>query len=183
MKGSAMEQYAKRNTAKKRRNISLRLAAGLLCLLLGISCYLVGIMARHTTTAASGGDARVAKFLITEDVKPSDKFQVGIDAVEIAGEMEPETIAVLEITNGGEVDVEYTITVKNVYGNLPVKLSIENTPEEEQGNTLSFKTQMSPGAEKKTYQLQLGWPSGKNALDYMGMVDYISVTAEAVQID
>ncbi len=177
-----MGQHAERNTAKKHGNISLRLAAVLLCLVLGSTCYLTGVMARHTTAGVSGDEARVARFLITENVTPSDKFKVGIDTVEITGEMAPETVAVLEMTNGGEVDVEYTVTVKNAYGNLPVELSVEDATVENRDNALVFKTQIAAGGRQE-YNLMLGWPSGENALDYMGMVDYISVTAEAVQID
>jgi len=177
-----MRQHPERNTVHKHRHISLRLAAVLLLLVLGSSCYLTGVMARYTNVTADGDDARVAKFLITEKVKPNDKFDVGVDTAAITGETGPQAAAILEITNGGEVDVEYTITVEKPYKNLPIELSITDPSTRAAVGSSPFKIQLQPGTSE-TYELSVEWKSGENALDYMGMVDYISVTAEAVQMD
>jgi len=210
MKGSAMEQHAERNNAKKHRNIplrlaagSLRLAAGLLCVMLGSSCYLSGIMARYSTTATSSDTARVAKFLITEDIERQG-FSGEVDSAGLTGAAGPQTIALLGVTNDSEVAVKYTIKVEKITGNLPVEISLLETstsgnssedskfkiesiesPSESGSKGLTATIDLPPGSSNRTCQLNLEWKLGadENALDYMGMVDYISITAEAVQID
>jgi len=190
MKGLAMEQHAERNTAKKHRNIPLRLAMVLLCLILASSCYYAGVLARYTTAVTSSDTARVAKFLITEEID-GETFQFGVDSVSIAPGEEEQKAALLGITNSSEVAVKYTITVKNETENLPVDISINDlntsTGKKKIGsNTVTFETELSPGDGNQTYQLNLKWQAGKSgteALAYMGMVDYFSITAEAVQID
>jgi len=198
MKDSTMEQHANRDMTKKHRTrrhraekhsvkkhsyLSLRLAAGLLCLTLGSSCCYSGVLARYTTSATSSDTARVAKFLITEETKPGTSFHVGIDAVDIAPGAGAQKVAILAVTNKSEVAVEYTITVNKETENLPVKISFTDTSTREKNDELSFTTQLPPGAEPKRYQLSLEWESNEDDWKYMGMVDYISITAQAVQID
>jgi len=183
MKKIEMEKHAQKNRIKKYRNIPVYFAVGLLCLMLGSSYYLSGVMARYATSPTPDGIARVAKFLITEDVSRGHNYDLG--AVTIAGGEANQTIAFLNITNSSEVAVEYTITVKNESKNLPLVFYIDKNPMENTDGTFTLKTQLSPG-EKADYNLNSAWnqtASSSNAADYMGMVDYISLTAEAVQID
>jgi len=180
-----MKHHAEKNTVKKYRNIPLCLAAGLLCLMLGSSYCLSGVMARYATTATSGGIGRVAKFLITEKLTHGNSLIAELDAVPIAGGEADQPIAFLNITNNSEVAVEYIITVQNESGNLPLTFSIDNIKSTAKDGTFTFTTELAPGTEYN-YTLNSQWsqaPGDLNALEYMGMVDYISLTAEAVQID
>ncbi len=172
-----MGKYLRKNKIKM--NIPIRIAALLLCLTL-FSTYLVtGLFARYTTSAQGSDNARVAKF----SIEGSGTLLQPIVADLIPGKTQSETL-ILE--NKSETAVEYTITVTNVYGNLPLEFTLTggsaNSTVHEKGVS-TITDQLLPGNHEDTYTLEINWPASTEDLDLIGMVDYVTVTVTAAQID
>jgi len=167
-----------------RRNIPVCIAAVLFCLTL-FSVYLVtGLVARYTTSAQHSDRARVAKFSIeggghllqdiTADLAPGDSQKVDI-----------------QIKNGSEVAVEYTVEVTNVTKNLPLSFKmVKDDNGSAQVHTsadyIKFTEQQIPGSHTDKYLLTIEWPAAEGedrAPERMGMVDYITVMVTAAQTD
>lgn len=99
----------------------------------------------------------------------------------------------LSIKNDSEVAVAYTVTVTNVTKNLPLTFNLVagnaspaalETQANEDGAT--FTAQQLPGSHTDEYLLTISWPTDADAdssLAMMGMVDHITVTVTAAQID
>ena len=89
--------------------------------------------------------------------------------------------------------MEYTLTVTNVTGNLaPLKFTLNpvsgtNTPSvtfEKYENGISINSaRQIPGEHTDKYSLNIVWEPGENDLEFIGMVDYITVSVTATQID
>ncbi len=169
-----MGKYLRKNQTKM--NIPIRIAAVLLCLVL-FSTYLVGgLFARYTTTAQGGDSARVAKF----SIHGSGELMQPIAASLVPGTAEDVTLV---IKNDSEVAVKYTVTVTRETDNLPLTLQLKAEGGED-GPT--HTVQQLPGSHTDTYTLHIDWPAAAESaedLALMGMVDYITVTVTAVQID
>lgn len=171
-----MGKYLRKSKASI--NIPIRVAAVLLCLTL-FSTYLVsGLFARYATSAQSSDHARVAKFSITG----SGSLSQPIAASLIPGET---TAATLIIQNDSEVAVEYTVTITNVTNNLPLhfRLEKEGASPTVQTNGTALTDQQIPGSHTDKYTLFIDWDAADNDPAWMGMVDYITVTVTAAQID
>lgn len=164
------------HNSKPKGNLLVRIAAVLLCLTL-FSTYLVaGLFARYTTSGESSDDARVAKFSITGE----GELAKGITAEVAPGETKE---VPLKIKNDSEVAVEYTVTVTSVTKNLPLSFRIGKTGTEPVNGT-SFTDQLLPGSDADNFSLYIDWNRNDDNPDqYMGMVDYITVTVTATQID
>ncbi len=171
-------------------NIFMCAAAVLLCATLFSTHLVGGLYAKYTTTATSTNDARVAKFSITQSFLKDGSELSDI----IKAEIKPgSTQSVhLKIENNSEVAVEYTIKLTNVTGNLPtlkMKLSpVGDTPEaallsEGNGDVEYSAIQKAPGNHTDEYTLDIVWEPTSNDLDYIGMVDYITISVTAAQID
>ncbi len=165
--------------SKPKGNILCRAAAVLFCLTL-VSTYLVtGLFARYSTSGQSADSARVAKFSISGD----EKLSTGIEVKLIPGGSES---ANLVINNNSEVAVEYTIVVTNVTENLPLSFRMEK-PDSSLVSVQSgtpFTAEQLPGSHTDKYVLHIDWTEGDNDPEkWMGMVDYITVTVTATQID
>ncbi len=188
--GPVMGKYPHTDQAK--RNIPIRVAAVLFCLTL-LSTYLVtGLFARYTSSAESSDHARVAKFSIRGGLKDGAVLSQSIEASLAPGGTQPATII---IENNSEVAVEYTITVKNETNNLPLSFRMEkggSSPDVTRDGA-TFTAQQLPGDHTDKYTLYIEWPKpegdGKEQenrekeLSRMGMVDHITVTVTAAQID
>lgn len=171
----SMGKYVHKNNSKL--NIPIRAAAVLLCLTL-FSTYLVaGLFARYATSAQNSNNARVAKFSVTG----SGMLSQSIEASVIPGKSEPVTV---EIQNDSEVAVEYTITATNETKNLPLSFRVkkEGTSSAVAINGTPFTGQQLPGSHTG-YTLYVDWKAKDNDPALMGMVDRITVTVTAVQID
>ncbi len=166
---------------KPQKNIPMRIAAVLLCLAL-FSTYLVtGLFARYTTSAQGSDHARVAKF----SIQGSGELLQSIEASLFPGESKAVTLV---IENNSEVAVEYTVAVTNVTNNLP--LSFRMVKEESSpilvANGTTFTAQQIPGDHIDKYTLYIDWEAENDENrdpDWMGKVDYITVTVTAAQID
>lgn len=163
---------------KTTMNIPIRVAGVLLCLTL-FSTYLVtGLFARYTAGAQSSDNARVAKF----SIQGSCNLTESIEASLIPGGSIPATVL---IQNDSEVAVEYTVDVTNVTNNLPLRFRMEkvaSSPTVQAENT-TFTAQQLPGNHTDQYTLYIDWGEADGDLARMGMVDYITVTVTAAQID
>ncbi len=168
--------------SETKRNIPLRIAAVLLCLTL-LSTYLVsGLLARYSASGESGDGARVAKFSIEggELLDPSQSIAANL----MPGEFDQATI---QIQNNSEVAVKYTITVTNETKNLPLEFSMEKKAEpsaelsEQPDGT--YTAQQLPGGHTDEYTLSIRWNEANKDPALMGMVDHITVTVTAAQID
>ncbi len=157
--------------------------AVLLCATL-FSTHLVGnLYARYTTSGSSSDSARVAAFNITQEKTVSKTIEANIT---------PGTTQITElvITNKSEVAVEYTLTVTNKTGNLPLKFKLApvdgapsvTTESYENGISINSACQI-PGDHTDKYALNIVWEPGDNDLTLIGMVDYITVSVTATQID
>ena len=167
------------------KQLSFRAALILFCALLATLGMAVGLHARYTSGAAASDGARVAKFEITEDgLGAVEQLDVLIDADLVPGEIHTKT---LTIQNKSEVAVEYTITVKNMTGNLPLQFKVhemDTTPAE---GEYSCSARLEPNeTEVNTYTLQIIWPTDPATncdTKFVGMVDQVKVSISAVQID
>lgn len=149
--------------------ILLRAAAVILLLILFTSCILAGRYARYTTAESGDDSARVAKFLITETGELTEARRIEL--------VPSETVKLrVEVENGSEVDVEYSITADNPYENLPLEYTFLGD------DTLSTKAYLKPGEIKEVY-LQIHWQDDKTQDEYIGMVDVVYLKVTAVQVD
>ncbi len=172
-----MGKYLKKN--KPKRNIPLRVAAVLFYLTLCTTCLVSGLYARYSTNTQSSNQARVAKFSIKGDGILSQT----IEAALIPGENETTS---LNIHNNSEVAVEYTVTVSNETGNLPLHLKMTKTGStqvQEGTGPITFTEPRLSGGQVDQYGLEIQWKAEDNGADWMGKVDHIAVTVTAAQID
>lgn len=175
----------------KERNIKVNIlmctVAALLCATL-FSMHLVGgLYAKYTATASGSDSARVAAFSIKQE---------GTIFETIEADVTPGTTqsAELTITNKSEVAMEYTLTVTNVTGNI-TPLQFKLVPEDgsapvtidSHANGVSISgARRIPGEYTDTYTLHIVWDPSANEEDdlaLIGMVDYITVSVTATQID
>lgn len=175
----------------KERNVKVDIlmctVAVLLCATL-FSMHLVGgLYARYTTSISGSDSARVAAFDITQEGTIFKTFEAPV----IPGTTQS---AELTITNKSEVAMEYTLKVTNVTGNLtPLKFTLgpkDGAPavtlkSHENGVSISSANQI-PGDHTDKYTLNVDWKPNVNEEDdlaLMGIVDYITVSVTATQID
>ncbi len=172
---------------KVKGNIIMCTAALLLCATL-FSMHLVGgLYARYTSSMSGSDSVRVAAFSIKQE---------GTIFETIEADVTPGTlqIATLEITNKSEVAMEYTLTVTNVTGNItPLKFKLRADGDTPSVTTESYENGISinsacriPGEHTDKYFLDIVWePSVREEDDLalIGMVDYITISVTAAQID
>lgn len=177
---------------KKERNVKVNIFMCIAAVLLFatlFSMHLVSdLYAKYTERVTGSDSARVAAFSITQEGTLLETIQAEVAPGETKG-------AELTITNDSEVAMEYTLKVTNVTGNLPqLKFTLKNanddtpavtTQSHEKGISVSSARQI-PGKHTDKYILNVVWePSSdeKDDLALMGMVDYITVSVTATQID
>ncbi len=173
-------------------NVLMCTVAVLLCATLFSTHLVGGLYAKYTTTSTSTDTARVAKFSITQKLLDggSEVLNETVEAEVMPGSNKSVT---LQIENKSEVAVEYTIEVKNVTNNLSMlKFALESadpakTPEvteqESDVGVSKFTAHQNPGNHTDKYNLNIVWTPTANDLQYIGMVDYISISVTATQVD
>lgn len=177
-----------------KRNIPICAAAVLFCLTL-LSLYSVtGVFARYTTSVQTSDQARVARFSINSGFlqDSGSTLSASIEANLTPGGEIPATII---IENKSEVAVEYTIAVKNATNNLPLSFRMEKVGGSPNlsGTGTTFTAQQVPGSHDDRYTLYIEWQKAGDTeedqkakeaeLALMGMVDLITVTVTAAQVD
>lgn len=167
--------------SRKLNPILIRAVAVLLMLVLVTSGMVSGRFARYVTTATYEDGARVAKFNIVEEK--------GTLITQMRANIAPGTTTeVITVKNYSEVAVEFTITVHNVYHNIPLDFEVRDgentlTKSENADGTVTFTGQIGPGQQEQSFQLNILWPIDETNINYCGRVDLIRVTLDAVQID
>ena len=148
------------------------LAAILLCLTL-FSFYLCGgLYARYTTSDSGEDAARVARFDVSED---GAYFSKNLLIETAPGKVEREIV----VTNNSEVAVAYTVTIKNTTKNTPYSFSVNGS--EPMLNECSVTCYLKPNSTEGI-SIVAEWAE-EGALKYMGMVDLITLTISAQQVD
>lgn len=161
--------------------IVLRLAAVLLSLVMLTTGLVSGRYARYVTSASGSDSARVAKFTVTQSILQGETdLTQTIPMPDIRpGETVPVTV---KIDHDTEVAVRNTITVENVYSNLPLTFRIAETGTTgSDGSTLAVE--YGPGTFEKEYVISVTWVSDGNDLNYIGMVDLLTITVTTEQVD
>ena len=158
-------------------------AAILLCLVMASFWLMSNIYARYTAQASGGDSARVAKFNVTESGEATSRIKTDI----WPGETKTYSV---DVTNKSEVAIDYTITAKNTYKNLPLKIQILNKDNQE---VSSQDTEISATDHTAhTYKVEISWPkttTENNSItdpqspEYSGKTDVIEITLNAVQKD
>ena len=157
---------------KTKMNIPMCLAAILLCLTL-FSFYLCGgLYARYTTSDSGEDAARVARFDVSED---GAYFSENLLIETVPGSVEREIV----VTNNSEVAVAYTVTIKNTTKNIPYSFSIDGS--EPMPNECTVTCYLKPNSTE-SISIVAEWAE-EGALKYMGMVDLITLTISAQQVD
>ena len=157
---------------KTKMNIPMYLAAILLCLTL-FSFYLCGGLYARYTTSDSGEDAgRVARFDVSED---GAYFSKNLLIETAPGRVEREIV----VTNNSEVAVAYTVTIKNTTKNVPYSFSVDDS--EPMLNECSVTCYLKPNSTERI-SIVAEWAE-EGTLKYMGMVDLITLTISAQQVD
>lgn len=166
----------------------------LVCLTLVSSCLLAGIYAKYTSASEKSGGIGVVEFNIT---------QHGTIFENITTTVTPGTTqcAELKINNKCDGPIKYTLTVKNVTGNIPqlkFKLVPANanapsidTETESYANGVSTNeviinssTRPLTGEYTDEYYLNIVWEESANEntdLACMGLVDYVTISVTATQ--
>ncbi len=177
---------------KKKRsgklNIFLCVAAALFCATLFSAHFTGGLYARYTTKSTGSDSARVAAFRITQEGTIFEEIEANVTP----GTTESVT---LTIKNNSEVVVDYTLTVTNVTGNIaPLKFKLQAkdsntqsvTAETHENGISVNKVRRAPGNHTDVYTLLIVWEKSDNEetdLAYVGLVDYITVSVTATQVD
>lgn len=178
---------------RKRERFIICAFAVLLCLTLVSFWMTSNIYARYTAEATGSDSARVAKFSVTETgVTGENDLTKSFDLAIAPGESKEYRV---QVTNESEVAIDYVISAKNKYDNLPLKFSIadvtdgSNTAASSSYSEISGQTAGTIAAnDGKThiYSLTVSW--SKDSADqadesYAGMADVLVVTLEAKQKD
>ncbi len=171
-------------------NILMCAVAVLLCATLYSTHLVGGLYARYTSSATTSDSARVAKFNITQKFMKDDKELTEIIEANVKPGSSKSVSLIIE--NKSEVAVEYAIKVVNVTGNLPTLRCTLSPVGDSPAVTLKSSAngeeeysaiQKEPGTHTDKYTLNIVWDETENDLDYIGMVDYITISVTATQID
>lgn len=162
-------------------NIPLCLAAVLLCLVLFTTHMTSGLYARYTSTASGSDGARVAKFEITDDLS-SFTTALSFETSPSEDKEKPCQKVSIEVSNGSEVAVAYTVTIANTTQNVPYKFAI-NGAAPPTLHSATGTAVLAPEANT-TVTIDIYWDdTAGTAVTCMGMVDKITIDVEAAQID
>ena len=153
-----------------------RIAAVLLCLTVMSVWGTSRLYARYSTSASGSDSARVAKFQITQNGDALTQTQtITVEGMK-PGDTNKYTVTV---QSDSEVTVDYSISVKNVYENLPLEFKMQDAS----GKTITKDTIQPNDTATKTYTLQVTWPTSQTDQSYAGKVDLLNITLTAAQVD
>ena len=159
----------------------MRLAAVLLSLVMLTTGLVSGRYARYATSETGSDSARVAKFTVTQSILQGE---TDLTQTIPMPEIKPGDTVVINIVleYDTEVAVRSTVDVQSLYSNLPLTISVQ-----EKGTLSSqssnFSAEYRPGTFTKEYEAAITWVQGSNDVDYIGMVDLITITVTSEQVD
>ena len=156
-------------------NWPMRIAGILLCLVLVSFHFTSGLYARYTTRGEGEDSARVAKF--TVDVNSNLLQQEQLVTLDIVpGEKQYK----IEIVNNSEVAVECVVKIVNITKNIPMTFAFDGSTVNSEGvavsHTLSSNT-------TEYVDFSVCWTANEDALNYIGMVDLVSIELSVQQVD
>lgn len=152
-----------------KENIALRAAGLLLILVILTTSIVTGHYAGYATGVSGTDSFRVAKFVVTESGELSSTEYITLAPADTIQRS-------VEVENGSEVVIAYTVTVENPYHNLPLEFTMFDD------GTEITDTILNPG-ESAELDFQIHWPENINQDRYIGMVDLLVVTVTASQVD
>jgi hypothetical protein len=85
--------------------------------------------------------------------------------------------------NQCETAIAYTVEVENVTGNLPLGFTLDGTAMTGTDGTLTATVQRQAEKSTETLTLVPTWTAQDEDLQYMGMIDQITVKLSVVQVD
>ena len=157
---------------KAKINIPMGIACVLFCLMLFSFHLCGGLYAKYTSGAFGEESARVAKFDVSED---GAYFSENLLIEVIPGSIERS----ITVVNNSEVVVTYTVTIENTTQNIPYTFSVSgSTPIKDKCSVVCY---LEPNSTNNI-TIVATW-SEEGALKYMGMVDLITLTISAQQVD
>ena len=172
-------------------------AAALLCLALVSFWMTSNIYARYSTEVSGSDSARVAKFKVTEENVSVDTNNLKETFNLAIAPGESQTYRV-QVKNESEVAIDYVISAKNQYGNLPLEFviadvtNVSGSSSDSASTSATAKTASSSetvgtinadDSSAHTYSLTVSWPNDKNSPEYACMTDMLVITLEAKQKD
>jgi hypothetical protein len=171
------------NEGEMRKNIMLRSAAAMLCLVLISGWAISGVLAKYVTGGSSGDSANVAAFSVTEGASETKS----IDLLPGSGDADKDKNGFhVSVTNNSEVAVKYTFTME-LTGNLPLEIATDDealTKDSDSDENMTWSTNVAAGKNStNNYTFYPVWDSSKNSYIYSGGVESIQVTVSAEQED
>ena len=177
-------------TVRKPRNMAMTLASVLLCLVLGSSYLVAGMLAKYTSGDSEDDSSRVAKFsFFVSDV--GDSHIVDLRGIEKPGD---ELTYSFSVNSNSEVSVSYDITLM-VNGSMPLTATVNTaTPlsvsvpgndtgaEATRESAGTFTTNPGGGND---YTLTVNWPADQNDLEFAsgGSAAEVRLVVTGMQID
>lgn len=159
--------------------------AVLLCLTLTSVWLTSNLYARYATSASGSDSAQVAVFRVDENAVSEDAPVLTRQFCVSLAPGESEECAV-QVTNSSEVAVDYSISVKNEYKNLPLTFTFEKDGATFVGEeTNRVNDTLEAGEAAHTYTLEVSWPKNSDSTSpaYAGKADIFTVTLRAEQKD
>lgn len=186
-----------RKERSKKVNILICIAVVLLCTVLLLAQLIGDLNAGFSKTENINESADIAMF----DISQEGTFFKNLEAAAKPGETDNDMF--ITIVNKSEVAMKYTLTVKNETENLPLTLTLrpeDNAPGiqdiNEGDDVCTITAQQKPGEHTDKYCLNVLWKTltdtanetdkqkeAEENLERMGMVDHITVSVTAVQVD
>lgn len=143
--------------------IVLRTVVVLLILVCLSTAMVTGRYARYFSSASGEDSARVAKFDVTVSSTTTQLASVLIQPGETAEKF-------FTVENKSEVAVALNFQVSNKYNNLPLEF------------LHPVSGVIAPGKTKEV-PLLVTWPAADNDDNYIGKVDLLEISVQAVQVD
>lgn len=147
----------------KTNTILIRVMVVLLVLVCLSTAMVTGRYARYYSAAGGEDSARVAKFDVVVSDTESQLASVLIQPGETAEKF-------FTVENKSEVAVALRFQVTSKYQNLPLEF------------LHPVNGVVAPG-ETKDVPLEITWPAKNNSSHYIGKVDLIEISVQAVQVD
>ncbi len=173
----------------------MRMAAILLCLVLGSSYLVAGMFAKYTTSDSGANSARTAKFnFYVKD--GTDSHIVDLSGINKPGDSKTYSFSV---NSASEVSVTYDITLE-VNGSMPLTASVNKAatpsvtvlsvtvPGDDDGDSVTKSgagTFTPNAASADSYELTVNWPSDQNDLAYAsaGSAAVVRLIVTGKQVD
>ncbi len=160
--------------SKSNRNIPIVFYVGLLvvCLTFFSVHMSSGLYARYTTQASGGDSARVAKFLVTDELTVTNSNGDPVESVTMVNaSLIPgdETTYTFSVKNDSEVTVRFSVRGEQVSGDLPLDMTSPSV-------SIAPKT-------SGTVEFVVSWPANKSDPAYGDMIALIEIFTTAEQVN